>query len=60
MRHGNVSGEPSNFGYALLNCPRVLSGLMSITGWRAHFTRREAAWPRESTPLMWEFAELFA
>ncbi|WP_157851322.1 MULTISPECIES: hypothetical protein [Streptomyces] len=33
---------------------------MSITGWRAHFTRRDLAWPREKTPFMREFSSLFA
>ncbi|NEA76963.1 MULTISPECIES: site-specific integrase [unclassified Streptomyces] len=33
---------------------------MSSTRWRVHFTRREMAWPREVTPLMREFAEVFA
>ncbi|MFD3547037.1 hypothetical protein ACFWUW_15755 [Streptomyces sp. NPDC058655] len=33
---------------------------MSITGWRVHFTRRDAPWPRVVTPLMEEFSELFA
>ncbi|MEU3466068.1 site-specific integrase [Streptomyces sp. NPDC006733] len=33
---------------------------MSITGWRVHFTRRDAPWPRVATPLMKEFSELFA
>lgn len=33
---------------------------MSITGWRVHFTRRELARPREVTPFIWEFSDLFA
>ncbi|MFM9443068.1 hypothetical protein [Streptomyces acidiscabies] len=33
---------------------------MSITGWRAHFTRRDLAWPRERTPFLREFSSLFA
>ncbi|WP_316756757.1 hypothetical protein [Streptomyces herbicida] len=40
------------FIYVLLNRPRILSGAMSITGRRAHFTRREQAWPRETTVLV--------
>ncbi|MEV0888562.1 site-specific integrase [Streptomyces microflavus] len=33
---------------------------MSITGWRVHFTRRDAPWPRAATALMEELSELFA
>jgi hypothetical protein len=32
---------------------------MSITGWRVHFTRRDLAWPREVSPFIREFNELF-
>lgn len=33
---------------------------MSITGWRARFTRRDLARPREKAPFMREFSSLFA
>ncbi|WP_180687797.1 hypothetical protein [Streptomyces gossypiisoli] len=33
---------------------------MSITGWRVRFTRRGWARPREVTPFMREFGDLFA
>jgi hypothetical protein len=46
--------------YALLNSPPVLFASMSIMDWRVHFTRRDAARPRESTPLIAEFPDLFA
>lgn len=56
----NCARHSSHLGYALLNCPRISSDAMSITGWRVHATGREQAWPREATALIREFSALFA
>ncbi|MFF2465041.1 hypothetical protein [Streptomyces mirabilis] len=34
--------------------------VMSVTGWRVHFTHRDLTWPREETPFIRGFSALSA